>query len=912
MTYQVLEGDCLDVMRGMDAESVDAIVTDPPYGLEFMGKEWDRLAGDFNADARIGKNGRDDGRNVPMMQRPTPRYHAGYAAQAWHEAWAREALRVLKPGGHLLAFGGTRTYHRLVCAIEDAGFEVRDTVQWIYGSGFPKSLNVGKAIDKMGHDQGGWRRFAKAYAEAVDVSTYSHSDIDKHLGIKSSSCYWVRTDHRGGLPPRHHWEKVRDLLGLNGDFEKLYEAAEREVLGKSSNGLAPRWVENGDAGYKGEFDITAPATEAAEQWDGWGTALKPAHEPIVLARKPLAESSVARQVLSTGTGALNVDASRIRHQSAEDAASAVPQGRATSRRKPNTLAGGGQADPRYEFEKKQPPGRWPANLLLSHSSLPIAVLSSSIPLEAKTVIEEYFDGYDKVQVLRERQRGLSQRDPQGARGILLPEVQGRVPGDANGRKGAAPREAAHREDESADSANAASEGPQRPDGATPVMEGRGTGKQGLQVGSHRPVQSGARGDTGADVEQRELPPRAPGGDGGSVGTPANVRGNGTPPQRPEDGQPTGESGGPKEGAAFTASPGDDYNHRSPDRREPTLEILARDMPLQWGHYFELTGEDLGCRRTGEVRRVKASTVGTNKEKPYGDERVWSTSNTPGRETTHHADPDGTEAVEAWECQPDCPVRLMDEQSGHSTPSYRKTRKQNGNPGMFGISSEMVGHNDSGGASRFFQRVEGSPEPGFQYVAKASRRERNGGLEGMPEQVSDGKMFNSKMAKRGHPEIGKPVWSENKPREPMQNSHPTVKPITLMRYLVRLITPPGGTVLDPFAGSGSTGCAAVLEGFGFIGIEREPEYAEIARRRIAHWSLPEEARANGKGKSSAKRSVYGLASTSRIPRCPEHGESFTTASNVYKCGCPFVWCSQDERQQWSDEKPEPAEPLTTLF
>ena len=151
MSWSILEGDCALVMADMEENSVDAVVCDPPYGLEFMGKEWDRLAGDFNPDASIGKNGRTDGRNVPMMQRPTPRYHANASMQAWHEAWAREAFRVLKPGGHMLAAGGTRTFHRLVCAVEDAGFEVRDRflnlkggdaaellpgeIAWVYGSG---------------------------------------------------------------------------------------------------------------------------------------------------------------------------------------------------------------------------------------------------------------------------------------------------------------------------------------------------------------------------------------------------------------------------------------------------------------------------------------------------------------------------------------------------------------------------------------------------------------------------------------------------------------------------------------------------------------------------------------------------------------------------------------------------------
>src|SRR5664279_137719 len=116
----VHHGDCIEVMQAMPADSVDAVVCDPPYGLEFMGKEWDG-------------------------------WDSSQAFQAWCQQWATEALRVLKPGGMLLAFGGTRTSHRLASGIEDAGFEIRDSITWMYGSGFPKSLDVGKAIDKR-HD----------------------------------------------------------------------------------------------------------------------------------------------------------------------------------------------------------------------------------------------------------------------------------------------------------------------------------------------------------------------------------------------------------------------------------------------------------------------------------------------------------------------------------------------------------------------------------------------------------------------------------------------------------------------------------------------------------------------------------------------------------------------------------------
>lgn len=192
-------GDCLEVLKTLPENSIDSVVTDPPYGLSFMGKKWDY--------------------DVPSV-----------------EIW-KECLRVLKPGGHLLAFSGSRTYHRMAVRIEDAGFEIRDQIMWIYGSGFPKSLNIEKAINK----------------------------ID---GVK---------------------------------FDK-----------KPASGVG--FMNESDDGYnttKNQLIQSGESSKRAKQWEGWGTALKPAHEPIVMARKPLSEKTVADNVLEWGTGGINIDESRI-------------------------------------------------------------------------------------------------------------------------------------------------------------------------------------------------------------------------------------------------------------------------------------------------------------------------------------------------------------------------------------------------------------------------------------------------------------------------------------------------------------------------------------------------------------------------------------------------------------------------
>jgi site-specific DNA-methyltransferase (adenine-specific) len=425
-------GDCLEVLRTLPDNSVDAVVTDPPYGLSFMGKRWDY--------------------DVPSV-----------------EIWA-ECLRVLKPGGHLLVFAGTRTQHRMAVRIEDAGFEIRDMIAWVYGSGFPKSLDVSKAIDKA----------AGAEREVV--------------GVKENSF---------GRKP--------------GGGDGWGEAIEG---GKASDHV---------------FNITAPATDAARQWQGWGTALKPALEPITVARKPLAKGcTVAENVLDHGTGALNVDGCRVGtnpgYKYRADANGTTFHGQQGERTKQSAEKKGSEF-----IESTQ--GRWPANLI--------------------------HDGSDEVLA------GFPQTGPSKA---------------------------------------------------------------------------AARG-----IQQRH-----------DVASPDTAR--------------------PKEGTNTVRIPFD---------------------------------------------------AGT------------------------------------------------------------------------------------GSAARFF------------YCAKASKRDRDEGLEHMPavhRPNGNKRTDQDYRVARGE----RPASAESGPR---RNIHPTVKPTDLMRYLCRLVTPPGGVVLDPFMGSGSTGKAAILEGFKFIGIEREAEYVEIARARI---------------------------------------------------------------------------------
>lgn len=409
MKVELLHGDCLHMLKWLDDNSVHAVVTDPPYGLRFMGKKWDH--------------------SVPSV-----------------EIW-KEVMRVLRPGGHLLSFGGTRTYHRMVVNIEDAGFEIRDQIQWLYGSGFPKSQNVAIQIDKQ--------------AGAIG--------------------------HRG----------------------KAIPVAGRGARADIQEGSG--WNESNTVSHK-------PVVDSAKQWQGWGTALKPANEPICLARKPLDKGlTVAQNVMKWGTGALNIDAGRV-------GTALIQGGRAGRHDKSNFNVSIGEKPPMHE-------DRWPANVIFDE--------------EAAAMLDE--------------QSGV------------------------------------------------------------------------LKSGALKP---------------------------------------------------------------YTA--------------------------------------------------VNTS----NTSMAYDGDKTWT------------------------------------------------------------------GESNTGGASRFF------------YVAKASKSERNRGLEGMPKKTL--------ATSTGQTRPGSPARLGADPhavQSPVANHHPTVKPIKLMEYLIKLVTPPGGIVLDPFCGSGSTGVAAKSLGFDFIGIEREAEYIKIAKKRI---------------------------------------------------------------------------------
>lgn len=232
MKYQILQGDNRETLKTLADNSVDAIVTDPPYGIDFLGKSWDANTG---------------------------------AVETY-----QECLRVLKPGGHILAFSAARTYHYLAVTLEQAGFEIRDQIMWIYSSGFPKSQDVGRQLHKKANGKPDKQRFDPSIMIRVNGDQYQHPE--------SKLLY-------------------RALPDINGD--RLAQAHEGSKYGT----------------------VYEQVIEIDNLWAGWGTQLKPAHEPIALARKPISEKNIADNCLKYGTGAINIDATRVPYADEQDKAS---------------------------------------------------------------------------------------------------------------------------------------------------------------------------------------------------------------------------------------------------------------------------------------------------------------------------------------------------------------------------------------------------------------------------------------------------------------------------------------------------------------------------------------------------------------------------------------------------------------
>lgn len=436
----LLHGDVIATLRTLDANSIDSIVTDPPYGLEFMGKEWDGADGfrrslneaDVERDSVFGRTSKrapefNTGRGTRVASERSDemtlegRGHegskgpylatrvdsvrvAGVPFQQWCTAWGEEALRVLKPGGHILAFGGARTYHRLTCALEDAGFEIRDTLMWIYGSGFPKNHSVYRKLSPCPSIESAphavrlseWHqvesfavreRIALALVEiqpegvlAIAMET-GRADSFNDLTVMSLS-EWMMGDTN--LNTVSSWQRHSDEpWNQTSTFiiETATKAITESAISKFCQSLITRTRtipdETKQPGCKcsvadvatrsvdGSVNMSftkvliaqEPAIEPLARLIPLGTSLKPAFEPIVLARKPLI-GTVAKNVLTHGTGALNIDGCRVGDEGGT--AKSNPAKRESVSAYGDGLNGGGVVS----IDK----GRWPANVILDEEA----------------------------------------------------------------------------------------------------------------------------------------------------------------------------------------------------------------------------------------------------------------------------------------------------------------------------------------------------------------------------------------------------------------------------------------------------------------------------------------------------------------------------------------------------------------
>lgn len=348
--WRVMFGSCLDRLPEIADESVDAVVCDPPYELGFMGKSWDSSGIAYNVDV-----------------------------------W-RECLRVLKPGGHILAFGGSRTWHRLAVAIEDAGFELRDSIAWLYGSGFPKSLDVSKAIDKSnGKHEVDLSPFGVYVKQLREAKGLSRKELDEVMGTNTAVSWWEGRAAGVQLPSRETYYRLKEVIEMDDRFDSLIEwaEAEREVIGKKTSGIANSAEKDRHtigASQSVIVDVTAPATDEAKKWAGWGTALKPAFEPVVVGRKPL-KGTVAGNVLAYGVGGLNIDATRIGSETS--GWNGLTSDRSGSDWDSSGLKG--TANPTASQ------GRWPSNVILDEYTAELVDQQSGFS-KSSGVINRWTDG----------------------------------------------------------------------------------------------------------------------------------------------------------------------------------------------------------------------------------------------------------------------------------------------------------------------------------------------------------------------------------------------------------------------------------------------------------------------------------------------------------------------------------------
>ena len=388
-------GDCIEILKTLPDNSVDSVVVDPPYHLTSIVK---RFGKEGSAPAQFGTDGAFARASKGFMGKEWDGGDIAFRTDVWSEC-----LRVLKPGGYLLSFSAPRTYHRMAVAIEDAGFEIRDQIMWLFGSGFPKSHNIGKAIDKRGGESIGW--FGEWLVKWRKENNIPQSKIAELFPSKTGGLTGCVSNWELGnnLPTNEQFNLICETFDL--PFKSL-EEAEREYIGTKTSGIGKAFTKDGWGSGHDEVEITKGNSE----WEGWGTALKPAHEPICMARKPLSEKSIAENVLRWGTGGINIDASRISvtsEKDLEDYRFNMDGNLRTNKNEGDKL---GMYDGGWKIDKEQkelPDGRFPANIMFDEEAGKLLDEQSGVKKSIKRG-EKYNKEYDNTNTATKLTPGKTQ------------------------------------------------------------------------------------------------------------------------------------------------------------------------------------------------------------------------------------------------------------------------------------------------------------------------------------------------------------------------------------------------------------------------------------------------------------------------------------------------------------------------
>ena len=374
---KIICGDAIEEMKKMEANSIDTIITDPPYGIGFMGKEWDNFnptavkeatKKSSRKESYLNPNRSKGARAGASSSLEAGRYDRSIVGQIGFQEWfieiAKEMLRVTKPGGTMLTFGGTRTYHRMACAIEDSGWILKDCIMWLFGSGFPKATDISKQLDR-GHTTNrkieiDFVRFLQEHKKGK-----SNSDIDKCLRlINGAFHFFAESDSNRIIPNEKQYKKLKKLLELPNDFDSYVKEKNKELMDIRKIQGYEKSIKNWDKQYNKPI-LNEPATPEAKLWNGWKShGLKPAYEPILVAMKPN-EGSYARNALKHGVAGLNIDGARIGIEGEDDRHA----GRRTKTfAKKEEAISGGEGSPEYIPSEQ---GRFPSNIILDEEAAKI-------------------------------------------------------------------------------------------------------------------------------------------------------------------------------------------------------------------------------------------------------------------------------------------------------------------------------------------------------------------------------------------------------------------------------------------------------------------------------------------------------------------------------------------------------------